>query len=632
MDRNRLWTEMKHHIPAYIIDRGIEYYEQGLVEELEVKAPWVRATVLGNYGDYIVKVHLTDFAKSGCDCPYESYCKHMAAVVYCVSRDFPESSDDAEDASVPSAVLQKLSDAAAETVGYLPQSRTDTQLEERLSCLEQKELYGIIHQLVETMPSLRETIRLILIERERTAALNSSEILHLQLYSALAHYQKVVPLILQECEALFVKREMNSDEDDEWEDHYEYDEEEQIVWDFANGVERLLRFGQLLLKQVTPSHYISGTVGLLTVVVGVMDWIDRYDDEYSGSELTDGCLEFEACLWEALERVKTYRCQDPQAQTFIRDLVEWIVNQCRKLDDLLGWTTILTHCTADLPALWHLKERIGRLDKDFIRGTALDNERHRGILVYWWVELSLSLNQEDEARQTAQILNGSPQFNISLATCFVHYYERQERWREAAEALEIILAGNPRVHPHDYERIIRLFARAGDEESKKDWSEKWFLTYPDYALFKQNVALIKDDSEKASKISYWIDCMRKQKQVALMISIYLHQGNLNQAWEEFRQRKDQFQMNEPLLLKLFKEMKKQDPAKLIPIYSDFIMKNINCRERSAYARAAKWMKDLKEVYLLSKKEEHWTAYYRKIMIEYKRFRSLMEEIRAAGIE
>ena len=136
------------------------------------------------------------------------------------------------------------------------------------------------------------------------------------------------------------------------------------------------------------------------------------------------------------------------------------------------------------------------------------------------------------------------------------------------------------------------------------------MTYPDFALFKRNVALIEDDLDKARKISYWIDCMRKQKQGALVISIYLYQDDLNQAWQEFRQRKDQFQMNEPLLLKLFKEMKKQDPSKLIPIYSDFIMKNISYRERSTYAKAARWMKDLKEVW----------------------FRSLMEEIRAVGIE
>lgn len=634
MDTNRLWTEMKRYISPHIIDRGIEYYEQGLVDELEIKVPWVRAEVSGNYGDYTVKVHANDFSKSRCDCPYEDYCKHMAAVVYYVSQEFSEPADDHDIAGILPTALQVSSNAAQANPGHLSSSRADKQLEERLSSLEQKELYGILQQLMETVPSLRETIRLILIERERASALNADKVRHLQLYSALAYFQKEVPVILKECEALFVKNEANSEEDDDWEDRYRYgdEEEEQVEWDFAEGVERLLRLGQQLLGQVAFSHYISGTVGLLTAVVGLEDWIDRYDDEYCGSELTDGCSEFENYLWEALERVNIYRIQDPEAQTFLRELVEWIVQQCGKLDDLLNWTTILAHCTADLPSLWHLKERIVRLEEDFLQSANFDDERHRGILVHWWVELSLSLNHEDEAKQTAQMLNGSPQFDASLAMCFVNYYERQERWREAVAALQAVLAGSMRIQPHDYERIIRFCERAGDEQGRKEWLEKWFLAYPDFALFKQNATLIENDADRENRINNWIDCMRKQKQGALVISIYLHQGDLNQAWKEFAQRKDQFQMTEPLLLKLFKEMKKQDPAKLIPVYSDYIMKNIHLRERSTYARAARWMKDLKEVCLLSRKEEKWTAFYREIMTQYKRFRSLMEEIRAAGFE
>ncbi len=43
------------------------------------------------------------------------------------------------------------------------------------------------------------------------------------------------------------------------------------------------------------------------------------------------------------------------------------------------------------------------------------------------------------------------------------------------------------------------------------------------------------------------------------------------------------------------------------------------------------MKELKEVCGLTGNEETWTAFQTKIMTEYRRFRALMEEIRAAGI-
>lgn len=48
----------------------------------------IHATVLGNYGDYSVQVHVADFIKSRCNCPYGDYCKHMAAVVYYVTREY----------------------------------------------------------------------------------------------------------------------------------------------------------------------------------------------------------------------------------------------------------------------------------------------------------------------------------------------------------------------------------------------------------------------------------------------------------------------------------------------------------------------------------------------------------------
>ena len=42
----------------------------------------VFAFVTGNAGNYEVVIDLEDFSESNCECPYENYCKHMAAVVY----------------------------------------------------------------------------------------------------------------------------------------------------------------------------------------------------------------------------------------------------------------------------------------------------------------------------------------------------------------------------------------------------------------------------------------------------------------------------------------------------------------------------------------------------------------------
>ncbi len=82
MPIQKLKKEMRSCIPKYIIERGLDYYEDGHVSELSVHENIVYALVEGNYGDYEVKIDLEDFMFSECECPYESHCKHMAAVVY----------------------------------------------------------------------------------------------------------------------------------------------------------------------------------------------------------------------------------------------------------------------------------------------------------------------------------------------------------------------------------------------------------------------------------------------------------------------------------------------------------------------------------------------------------------------
>lgn len=77
-----LLKDIMKWIPKYIIDRGYEYYEEGHVEDVEIHDKKVFAFVTGNVGNYEVIIDLEDFAESSCECPYENYCKHMAAVVY----------------------------------------------------------------------------------------------------------------------------------------------------------------------------------------------------------------------------------------------------------------------------------------------------------------------------------------------------------------------------------------------------------------------------------------------------------------------------------------------------------------------------------------------------------------------
>lgn len=346
----------------------------------------------------------------------------MAAVVYYVTREYADQPGCSEPAGSPCArAIDETGAGIAEAALKQPNHQLDDDLDHRLKSMEKEDLLETIKQLMGTSPSLRETIRLIIMERERTANLHSDKVRQMGLYSALAYYQKEFPVVLKECESLFTEIEIDDeDEDDYWGYGYHHGDETNVAeWDFTMGLNKLHRYGQELLTLVTVEHYISGTVGLLVAVIGLEDWSAEYEDEYSDSELTDGCSEFEDYLWEALERVSQYQLHDPQAQAFLQELIEWVVHQCKQLDDLIAWTSVLTHCVTELRYLWHLKERIMLLDGDFLLSNRLQDERHRRILVNWWVELCLSLKQEEEAKRTASIVEGSFQSDTSVTYCFV---------------------------------------------------------------------------------------------------------------------------------------------------------------------------------------------------------------------
>lgn len=198
--------------------------------------------------------------------------------------------------------------------------------------------------------------------------------------------------------------------------------------------------------------------------------------------------------------------------------------------------------------------------------------------------------------------------------------------------MQTILNTGSKINPHDYQRIIRLYEKTGNTQGVKDWYEKWLLSYPDFELFKQNVALIENDAVQEAKIQRWLEHLEQKREYRLIINIYLnHLVDIDKAWSVYLKHKVLLRVDEPVILKLFKTMKSNAPAKLIPVYRELALNNISNKNRSAYARAARWMKDLREVCGLSENEETWIAFYKKIMTEYRRFRALMEEIRTAGI-
>ncbi|CAM3554004.1 SWIM zinc finger family protein [Marinicrinis lubricantis] len=72
---------MNHYVDSVILQRGWMYYRNRQVTQVTCEDETIRAVVKGNTG-YEVKIDLLHFERSGCSCPYDGYCKHIAAVFF----------------------------------------------------------------------------------------------------------------------------------------------------------------------------------------------------------------------------------------------------------------------------------------------------------------------------------------------------------------------------------------------------------------------------------------------------------------------------------------------------------------------------------------------------------------------
>jgi hypothetical protein len=98
-----IWQQL---FPNHILDRGFDYYQRGLVADLSVSEDTIEAIVQGSE-EYDVHIATGDgkIIDMRCNCPYAldgSYCKHMAAVLFCVEDEAEDLIDknEAEDEAV----------------------------------------------------------------------------------------------------------------------------------------------------------------------------------------------------------------------------------------------------------------------------------------------------------------------------------------------------------------------------------------------------------------------------------------------------------------------------------------------------------------------------------------------------
>lgn len=105
---------------THILERGLNYYEEGCVTLLEQTSTGYTAVVEGT-DDYDVEIEIRAdrVYDMTCTCPYAAegnYCKHMAAVLYEIEEGEP-------DTKMPENYFQKVQDQKKNCKRLLPESQ-----------------------------------------------------------------------------------------------------------------------------------------------------------------------------------------------------------------------------------------------------------------------------------------------------------------------------------------------------------------------------------------------------------------------------------------------------------------------------------------------------------------------------
>jgi hypothetical protein len=131
------WTNwIRSYFDKTILKRGWDYYGDGHVREVSTEGTSIIKAKVSGSSTYKVHIDLSSFMRSSCSCPYGSYCKHMAAVLFEVAEQMGFDPKEFLTGSRSNAVTQQQFDLKPKQAVKLPKA-TDT-CEEWLAYFEKQ--------------------------------------------------------------------------------------------------------------------------------------------------------------------------------------------------------------------------------------------------------------------------------------------------------------------------------------------------------------------------------------------------------------------------------------------------------------------------------------------------------------
>ena len=195
--------DFENEISPVIFRRGDDYYEDGLVEELEETAPGTWCAVVAGTMDYETEVRIKDgeIVSWDCDCPYDGYmCKHVVAVLLKLRNERPS--------------FAEYEEVEFGDEPVMPEERTvmsfegDEDLSNKISLLTYRQLRDFVGRYAQKDAAFREELLGTVVEKQLSGTPDTyrrevrKHICYANIYGILEKGQLLLEALMQYSEVL----------------------------------------------------------------------------------------------------------------------------------------------------------------------------------------------------------------------------------------------------------------------------------------------------------------------------------------------------------------------------------------------------------------------------------------------
>ena len=564
----------------HILDRGIEYYEDGAVTEFEISSDGyeINAVVEGTE-DYNVQIHVRgDVVESmECDCPYAesgNKCKHMAAVLF-TYEDYLSENDCEDDEE----------EYEGEKVISSWEGRFDRQKKE-------------IMDLVNTIPE--DKLRELMVKQ-----LLNNESLRNQL--ALEYGTG--------CDASQMKRL----ESEIKEIHYRNSDRGGFVdWRQAsNFTNELCVFLNDKVRKLEERGFIRQAFELTNRVFEMIGNVDMDDSDGGSSYVADECYEFWKIIYEkASENDKEYikKWFESHQDGYVIDYMEEYLQEF--LFEEIG--------SED-----YIRQEILKLD-EIIKNMESDQARHEIYSVHYGyqnpvlkrIEYMKKLNCTDKEMNV--YMSEHRQFYVIREMEISDAIEKNDF--KKAEAILLESRELDQKYPEQLKKyskiLIELYEKTGNTDLLKNELISQITDYPQNGLeyVLQLKKVVKDVKEWEPLVNLFI---KNAKSKEFKCKLLAFENRLTELLAIILENNNIFLMEQYETI-----LKKQYSEKVIAFYSEYVMKEADrVSDRNGYKRL---MVYLKKIFSCENGESAAIKIADQWRIQYKRRPAMMDEMRKAG--